>query len=125
MTKRIICFSIQFSQITTANITSTAVISLVSSMNAIELTPDQKVAKIGPGNIWYNVYSTLEKLGLTVVGGRVADIGVGGLTLGGEIIAVFILVLLANSEAGGISFFSGAYGWGCDNVVNYEVCNAA
>lgn len=94
-------------------------------MNAIELTPDQKIAKIGPGNLWYNVYSALEKLGLTVVGGRVADIGVGGLTLGGEIIAVFILVLLANSEAGGISFFSGAYGWGCDNVVNYEVCNAA
>lgn len=80
----------------------------LSSMNAIELTPDQKIAKIGPGNIWYNVYSALEKLGLTVVGGRVADIGVGGLTLGG-----------------GISFFSGAYGWGCDNVVNYEVVIAS
>lgn len=33
-----------------------------------------------------------------------ADIGVGGLTLGG-----------------GMSFFSGRYGWACDNVVNYEV----
>ncbi|OCL06761.1 FAD binding domain-containing protein [Glonium stellatum] len=80
----------------------------LSAMNAIELTPDQKVAKIGPGNIWYTVYSTLEKVGLTVVGGRVADIGVGGLTLGG-----------------GISFFSGAYGWACDNVVNYEVVVAS
>jgi len=35
----------------------------------------------------------------------VADIGEGGLTLGG-----------------GMSFFSGRYGWACDNVNTYEVC---
>lgn len=34
-----------------------------------------------------------------------ADIGTGGLTLGG-----------------GISFFSARYGWACDNVNNYQVC---
>jgi hypothetical protein len=43
-------------------------------------------------------------MGLTVIGGRVSAIGVGGLTLGG-----------------GISFFSNRYGWACDNVNNYQV----
>jgi hypothetical protein len=41
-------------------------------------------------------------MGLAVVGGRVADIGVGGLTL-----------------RGGILYFSGRYRRACDNVVNY------
>jgi hypothetical protein len=43
-------------------------------------------------------------MGLTVVGGRVADIGVGGLTL-----------------RGGVSYFSGRYGWAYDNATNYQV----
>ena len=60
---------------------------------------------MGPGNTWYDVYSKLDPIGLSVIGGRVAAIGVGGLTLGG-----------------GISFFSGRYGWACDNVDTYEVC---
>ena len=42
--------------------------------------------------------------GLSVIGGRVSAIGVGGLTLGG-----------------GISFFSNRFGWACDNVNTYEV----
>ncbi|WAO86074.1 FAD-binding PCMH-type domain-containing protein [Fusarium falciforme] len=41
---------------------------------------------------------------LAVVGGRVADVGVSGLILGG-----------------GISYFSGLKGWACDNVRNFEV----
>lgn len=38
------------------------------------------------------------------MGAEILNIGVGGLTLGG-----------------GISYFSGIYGWACDNVNNYEV----
>ncbi|ODQ70330.1 hypothetical protein LIPSTDRAFT_35416, partial [Lipomyces starkeyi NRRL Y-11557] len=76
----------------------------MSALNAISLSENNSVASIGPGNTWFNVYSALEPEELTVIGGRVADIGVGGLTLGG-----------------GISFFSGLHGWACDNVVNYEV----
>ncbi|KAG7289211.1 hypothetical protein NEMBOFW57_005574 [Staphylotrichum longicolle] len=47
-------------------------------------------------------------LGLAVVGGRSATVGVSGLTLGG-----------------GISYFSGARGWACDNVRRYEVVLAS
>lgn len=51
---------------------------------------------------------TLDPLGLAVVGGRVADVGVSGLVLGG-----------------GISFFSGRRGWACDNVLSYEIVLAS
>ena len=54
------------------------------------------------------MYRQLEQKNLTVVGGRIGDVGVGGLTLGG-----------------GISFFSNMHGWTCDNVANYEVVTAS
>lgn len=70
----------------------------------VELSKDKKIASVGAGNTWYNVYEQLTPKNLTVIGGRVSPIGVGGLTLGG-----------------GISFFSARYGWACDNVYNYQV----
>jgi FAD/FMN-containing dehydrogenase len=73
-------------------------------LNEITVSDDKTVTRLGPGNTWFDVYSTLETQGLAVVGGRVADIGVGGLLLGG-----------------GISFFSGRYGTACDNILNFEV----
>ncbi|KAF2201917.1 FAD binding domain-containing protein [Delitschia confertaspora ATCC 74209] len=80
----------------------------LEKMKDITLSSDKKVASIGPGNLWYDVYTRLEKENLTVIGGRVAAIGVGGLTLGG-----------------GISFFSNRYGWACDNVASFEVVTAS
>lgn len=74
------------------------------NLNQVTVSADQTQTSIGPGNRWYDVYSKLERMGLSVIGGRVSDIGVGGLTLGG-----------------GISFFSGRFGWACDNVNTYEV----
>ncbi|KAM3554362.1 hypothetical protein ARSEF4850_006481 [Beauveria asiatica] len=70
----------------------------------VQLSADKKLASVGAGNTWYNVYQQLTPHNLTVIGGRVSPIGVGGLTLGG-----------------GISFFSARYGWACDNVYNYQV----
>lgn len=45
-------------------------------------------ASIGVGLSWGDVYRRLEKQGLAIVGGRVAKVGVGGLTLGGNPTAV-------------------------------------
>ncbi|KAF2019871.1 FAD-binding domain-containing protein [Aaosphaeria arxii CBS 175.79] len=81
---------------------------VLEKMKNIELSKDKKTAAIGPGNIWYDVYTTLESHNLAVIGGRVAAIGVGGLTLGG-----------------GISFFSNIHGWACDSVVSFEVVTAS
>ena len=77
----------------------------LARLKQIQVSSDRTLTRVGAGNRWVDVYSHLDPMQLSVVGGRVADIGVGGLTLGG-----------------GISFFSGRYGWALDSVINYEVC---
>ncbi|KAI9740320.1 MAG: hypothetical protein M1834_004899 [Cirrosporium novae-zelandiae] len=54
----------------------------MSKLSSISLSEDQRIACVGTGNTWYDVYTYLEPMNLSVVGGRVADIGVGGLTTG-------------------------------------------
>ncbi|KAI4951899.1 hypothetical protein J4E91_003360 [Alternaria rosae] len=76
--------------------------------NTVAASNDRKYANVGPGNLWVDVYTKLEKSGLGVVGGRMAPVGVPGLVLGG-----------------GISFFSNKVGWACDNVAAYEVVTAS
>ncbi|KAI3047264.1 hypothetical protein CBS147352_6895 [Aspergillus niger] len=86
-----------------SNIQDGLTIDLVG-LNSTALSRNSTIASVGAGNRWLDVYDWLDPMGLSVIGGRVSDIGVGGLTLGG-----------------GISFFSGFHGWACDNVANYEV----
>ncbi|KAI4908395.1 hypothetical protein J4E90_009020 [Alternaria incomplexa] len=74
------------------------------NMKGIELSDDKKTVAVQPGNVWGNVLIALSTTGVTVVSGRIGDIGVGGLTLGG-----------------GISFLTNEYGLACDNVASYEV----
>jgi FAD/FMN-containing dehydrogenase len=76
----------------------------LAKINEVIVSEDKKSTSVGAGNVWFDVYTKLQPMGLTVIGGRVSAIGVGGLTLGG-----------------GISFFSSRYGWACDNVISYEV----
>lgn len=59
---------------------------------------------IGPGGRWSMVYTELEKHGRVVAGGRDGNVGVAGLLLGG-----------------GKTFFTARRGFGCDDVVAYEV----
>ncbi|TVY21400.1 putative FAD-linked oxidoreductase [Lachnellula arida] len=75
-----------------------------SQLNSTILSADQATTEVGSGARWENAISALEPYNLAVVGGRIGDVGVGGLLLGG-----------------GLSFLSAQYGFGCDNVVNYEV----
>ena len=56
----------------------------LNDLRQVEVIQDESVTKVGAGNRWLDVYSRLDPMGLSVVGGRVADIGVGGLILGGE-----------------------------------------
>ncbi|KAF2864779.1 hypothetical protein BDV95DRAFT_632739 [Massariosphaeria phaeospora] len=76
----------------------------MQSMNQVTVAGDQKTVSIGAGNRWGNVYGTLDKLDLAMVGGRVTPVGAGGLLTGG-----------------GISFFSGRYGLACDNLQAIEI----
>lgn len=54
-------------------------------MNMVELSDDRATTKVGPGNTWYDVYRQLDPKRVSVVGGREAGVGVGGLTLGGKL----------------------------------------
>lgn len=73
-------------------------------MSLVEYDAESKLATIGPGATWDDVFATLEPLGVMTAGGRSSSVGVGGLTTGG-----------------GISFFSTEHGFVCDNVVEFEV----
>lgn len=53
-------------------------------LNTINVLPEQNITQLGTGNRWEDVYSKLDPMDLAVIGGRNGDIGVGGLTLGGE-----------------------------------------
>ncbi|KAK4500372.1 hypothetical protein PRZ48_008561 [Zasmidium cellare] len=66
-------------------------------------TADGKHYIIGPGARWGDVYQYTGQNNEIVVGGRLAHIGVGGLTLGG-----------------GLSYYSAQYGLACDNIDQFE-----
>ncbi|RYP84556.1 hypothetical protein DL769_001144 [Monosporascus sp. CRB-8-3] len=73
-------------------------------LDSIELSADNSTASVGVGATWDAVYAKLDPLGLSVAGGRIAGVGVGGLTLGG-----------------GISHFGPRHGWTCDTATAFEV----
>jgi FAD binding domain len=62
----------------------------LNNLKTVEVSSDKKTTLVGAGNRWIDVYSQLIPQNLSVVGGRVADIGVGGLTLGGNVIVRII-----------------------------------
>lgn len=53
-------------------------------LDHVRVSEDKTVASLGPGARWGDVYSKIEQYGLTVTGGRVSDVGVGGFVLGGK-----------------------------------------
>lgn len=76
----------------------------LASFNSIDVNVQNSVVSVGPAATWDAVFAKLDPLGLSVAGGRVAGVGVGGLTLGG-----------------GLSHFGPRYGWTCDTVTSFEV----
>lgn len=65
-----------------ANIQNGVTIDL-SAMNTVTVSDDQQIASVGAGARWQDVYLKLDAMNLAVSGGRVNDVGVAGLTLGG------------------------------------------
>ena len=57
----------------------------VSLLNQVRVLNGSQTAVLGTGARWGEVYEQLEKEGVAVAGGRAADVGVGGLTLGGTL----------------------------------------
>ncbi|PTB64859.1 FAD-binding domain-containing protein [Trichoderma citrinoviride] len=78
------------------------------AMNNLTLSKDHKIAHLGAGAVFSDIYPQLVPYNLTVMGGRVPGIGAGGFVTGG-----------------GITFLSRRNGFSCDNVYGYEVVLAS
>lgn len=102
----------------------------MQNITGVSLDPQKKIARIGSGERWANVYSVLGQHGLAVAGGRVSKVGVGGLTAGGSFPAVHFpnshdSICSQIYDPGGLSYHSSARGFVCDNVINYEIALAS
>lgn len=85
-----------------ANIAGGLTIDL-SSFTSVSVSADRKTTSAGGGTRWSGIYSKLDVMDLAIVGGRVFDVGIGGLILGG-----------------GNSWFAPRFGFVRDNIANFE-----
>ncbi|KAI8933467.1 hypothetical protein NX059_009205 [Plenodomus lindquistii] len=78
---------------------------LITMTDMVGATYDatNQVAYVKPGGEWNDVISDLEPSGVTIAGGRLGLVGVGGLLLGG-----------------GLSFLSAQEGFAADNIIGWE-----
>lgn len=56
----------------------------LGAMNQVSISADRKIVSVGSGSIWSDIYSQIQPMELSAVGGRVAPIGVGGFITGGS-----------------------------------------
>ncbi|KAF7869851.1 hypothetical protein EAF04_004635 [Stromatinia cepivora] len=75
----------------------------LANLTQVTLSEDKSTVVLGTGNIWADVFSTLDGTAVNVVGGRVFGPGVGGFTLRGS-----------------YSWLTDQYGLTCDTVVSYN-----
>lgn len=61
----------------------------MSNFNNIDYQAEKATVTVGAGLTWGDIYTDLEQYQVTVVGGRVLDVGVGGLTLGGKLLYIW------------------------------------
>jgi hypothetical protein len=87
-----------------ASIGRTGVLIAVDKLNQVTYDPSTTQVTLGAGAKWDAVYTLLDTHNVSMVGGRVMPVGVGGLTLGG-----------------GLSYLSDLHGLVCDNVASFEV----
>lgn len=72
-----------------ANIDNGVTIDL-STMSKVDVNARASQTRVAAGATWGDVYSQLNPFNLTVIGGRASQVGVAGLTLGGNFIGPFI-----------------------------------
>ncbi|RMZ77831.1 hypothetical protein DV737_g4176, partial [Chaetothyriales sp. CBS 132003] len=68
-----------------AGVGSNGVLVALQNLNTLSISDDNKIATVGTGNRWGNVYKFAADHGVSVVGGREPMVGVGGLLLGGVV----------------------------------------
>jgi UDP-N-acetylenolpyruvoylglucosamine reductase len=84
-----------------------ALLLKTSQMAAVEIDPQRRTARVGPGAIWEQVNVAAARFGLAALAGRCGTVGVTGYTLGG-----------------GTGWLSRKFGYAADSVVRAEVVTA-
>jgi UDP-N-acetylenolpyruvoylglucosamine reductase len=84
-----------------------ALLLKTSQLTTVEIDPDRRTARVGPGAVWQHVNSAAAQFGLATLAGRCATVGVTGYTLGG-----------------GTGWLSRKFGFAADSVVRAEVVTA-
>ncbi|CAF1329966.1 unnamed protein product [Adineta steineri] len=70
----------------------------------VNYNPTDETVDVGPGLVWNDVYKQLQPYNVSVLGGRVSNVGVGGFLLGG-----------------GYGWKSNQYGLSIDTILEYEL----
>lgn len=84
------------------NINSTGVTLTGDNLDQLVISDDKKSVDVGPGHNWGTVMNYLQDFNVSVVGGRLAIVGVPGLLTGG-----------------GLSNFGNEFGWSSSNINSY------
>jgi hypothetical protein len=58
----------------------------LARLNSIQIAEDRQSITLGAGLLWGDIYQGLEAEKLMILGGRIADVGIGGLLLGGNML---------------------------------------
>ncbi|KAK8134766.1 FAD-binding domain-containing protein [Apiospora sp. TS-2023a] len=90
-------------------------------MNETSLSADRKTVGLGSGGRFHDVYHQLSPHNLTVMGGRVPSIGVGGFLSTGE----FQPLTYQTTRYCGMTFMSRRHGFACDSIYGYEIVLAS
>lgn len=95
----------------------------MSRFSDIDYDVASQTVTIGTGLLWDDVYSALEAEGRTVVGGRVAGVGVAGLALGGGELCFHSRTTYSRSVAVhvGYSWLTNQHGLALDNIQSFEL----
>ncbi|SNY65453.1 FAD-binding oxidoreductase [Paractinoplanes atraurantiacus] len=78
-----------------------------TALDRVEIDPQRRVARVGPGAVWADVNRAAARYGLAGLAGRCSTVGVTGYTLGG-----------------GQSWLSRTFGFAADSVVRADVVTA-
>jgi FAD/FMN-containing dehydrogenase len=90
-----------------AGLTDGGLVVDMRRMNAVEVDPQARIARVGGGATWSDFDRAAQEHGLMTTGGRVSTTGVAGLTLGG-----------------GSTWLERKYGAACDHLVSVSLVTA-
>lgn len=93
----------------------------MSRFKQVVLSDDKDTVVVGAGCKWDDAYNALNGTGRIVLGGRVPDIGVAGLTLGWSLGEPNGVRVHSRIPGGGYAYHTSQYGLAMDNLAAIDI----